>query len=161
MRLADVTEITVSKSCVDTVYSHLRRSGREGYEGLALWVGHQDGGRFQVTRAIVPEQIQRRTPDGVCVILASDALHKLNVLLYKEKLTLLAQIHSHPGRAYHSSTDDAYAVATTVGCLSIVVPNFGRQDFDPSQVATYRLSADARWVEVPGQQARQLIRVEG
>ncbi len=160
MRLADVAEIGVPRYCVDEVVTHLRLAGRGGHEGLGLWVGRHEGARFQVTKAVVPRQIHRRTPDGVCVILAADALHELNVWLFKEKLSLIAQIHSHPGRAYHSSTDDAYAIATTIGCVSIVVPDFARDDFDVGRAATYRLDGQAHWVGVPPAHARRLIRVE-
>jgi hypothetical protein len=37
---------------------------------------------------------------------------------------LRAQIHSHPGTAYHSSIDDAYPAVRSPGFVSIVVPNF-------------------------------------
>ncbi len=143
--LAAVTTVTVPRACVEEIQSHLRHVGTAGYEGLGLWVGHQDGERFEVTQAVIPNQKHRRTPDGVSVIVEGPELHRLNVWLYREKLTLMAQIHSHPGRAYHSDTDDAYAVATTVGCLSLVVPDFARRAFALRDVASYRLDAKARW----------------
>lgn len=161
MRVADVSEVVVPRSCIDDTYAHLRCAGLGGNEGLALWVGRQEGGRFSVTQAFIPKQRHIRTQDGVCVMLEADELHRMNVWLFKERLTLMAQVHSHPGRAYHSGTDDAYAVATTVGCLSIVVPDFASAPFDISRLATYRLDARARWIGVPPAEARRLIRVEG
>jgi hypothetical protein len=159
MKLADVSEVVVPRECVDEIVTHLRLVGRDGHEGLGLWVGRQVGPRFHVTATVVPKQTHKRTADGLCVILPGDALHELNVRLYKEQLSLIAQIHSHPGRAYHSDTDDAYAIATTVGCFSIVVPYFARDDFDISRVATYRLDEKARWMGVSPMQARRLIRI--
>lgn len=159
-RLAEVSEISVPRRCVNTIMNHLRGAGHDGHEGLGLWVGRPDGSRFDVTEALIPRQIHRRTEDGVCVILAPDGLHELNVWLYRHKLTLIAQIHSHPGRAYHSGTDDAYAVATTVGCVSIVVPNFARAAFEMARVATYRLNEQAQWVELPPARATTLVRIE-
>jgi proteasome lid subunit RPN8/RPN11 len=143
--LSGVTTVAVPRSSVDEIQAHLRRVGRDGYEGLGLLVGRQDGERFEVTQAVIPAQRHRRTSDGVCVIVEGPELHRLNVWLYRKKLTLVAQIHSHPGRAYHSDTDDAYAVATTVGCLSLVVPDFARRPFELRDVASYRLDAKARW----------------
>lgn len=160
MRVADVSEVVVPRTCLDDTYAHLRRAGLEGHEGLALWVGRQDEVRFNVSQAVIPKQRHIRTSDGVCVMLGADELHRINVWLFKEKFTIMAQVHSHPGRAYHSGTDDDYAVATTVGCLSIVVPDFARAPFDISRLAIYRLDARARWIGVSTAQARCLIRVE-
>ncbi|CDX14889.1 conserved hypothetical protein [Mesorhizobium sp. ORS 3324] len=135
----DVATVALPQLCVSRVQAHLRSVGQQGYEGMGLWVGLQQGQRFEVKEAIIPAQRHIRTIDGVCVIVPAEEFHRLNVLLYNRSLKLLAQIHSHPGRAYHSTTDDAYAVATTVGCLSLVVPNFAREPFDLARVAAYRL----------------------
>ncbi|MER8824502.1 Mov34/MPN/PAD-1 family protein [Mesorhizobium sp. M0991] len=124
---------------------------------MGLWVGVQQGQNFDVTEAVIPAQRHVRTSDGVSVIVPAKELHRLNVWLYRRGLKLLAQIHSHPGRAYHSTTDDAYAVATTVGCMSLVVPNFAREPFDLVRVAAYRLDGEANWSEVrPAALARMI-----
>lgn len=157
--LKDVVTIALPQDCVSKVQAHLRYVGRQGHEGMGLWVGVQQGEHFQVTEAVIPAQRHIRTSDGVCVIVPAEELHRLNVWLYKRGLKLLAQLHSHPGRAYHSATDDAYAVATTVGCLSLVVPNFAREPFDLGEVAAYRLDGKANWIEVPPAALARMIRV--
>lgn len=96
----------------------------------------------------------------MCVVTGPEELHRINVWLYREKLTLMAQIHSHPGRAYHSSTDDEYAVATTVGCLSLVVPDYARAPFDLVRTASYRLDATGVWRPLSAAQAQRLIVIE-
>ena len=159
MPLADVTTLCVPRDCVAEVHAHMRRVGRDGSEGLGLWVGRQDGVRFDVTRAVIPAQRHIRTGDGVCVVTDADELHRINVWLYRERLTLIAQIHSHPGRAYHSDTDDAYAIATTVGCFSLVVPDFAAAPFDLARVATYRLDARGTWKGLSAAQVRLAIMI--
>ena len=161
MTLAEVRRVLVPTSCASAVETHLRAVGRQGYEGLALWVGRQQGDIFRVSETVIPEQNHISNADGVCVIVEGGALHRLNVRLYKEGLTLLGQIHSHPGRAYHSGTDDAYAIATTVGCLSLVVPDFGRAPFTVSRCATYRLDAGGRWRPLSARDAAVLIAIGG
>jgi len=160
-RLSDVTKITVPRSCVEQVHAHLRRVGAHGHEGLGLWVGGQNGPSFRVSQALIPAQRHIRTADGICVITGPEELHRINVWLYKQRLVLIAQIHSHPGRAYHSSTDDAYAVATTVGCLSLVVPNFAREPFELRRAASYRLDGRGTWREVAARDVERLIEIEG
>ncbi|MGX9182208.1 Mov34/MPN/PAD-1 family protein [Mesorhizobium sp. BHbdii] len=151
--------VVLPQHCVSKVQAHLRSVGRQGHEGMGLWVGDQQGQYFNVTEAVIPAQRHVRTSDGICVIVPADELHRLNVWLYKRGLKLLAQIHSHPGRAYHSTTDDAYAIATTVGCLSLVVPNFAREPFDLARIAAYQLDAKANWSEVPSAALARMIKI--
>jgi hypothetical protein len=159
MRLADVRSVRVPRSCADAVHAHMRAVGRNGFEGIGLWAGRQVGDTFTVEEAVIPAQKHIRTEDGVCVITGPEELHRLNVWLYRKKLSLIAQIHSHPGRAYHSSTDDQYAVATTVGCFSLVMPDFATGPFAIDRLASYRLDASGAWRGIPTSQAARLITI--
>ncbi|MET4221177.1 hypothetical protein ABIB00_006412 [Bradyrhizobium sp. LB14.3] len=160
IRIADVTALSVPRNCVDELHTHLRKVGRDGHEGLGLWVGRQAGHHFQVFKTLIPAQRHIRTGDGVCVVTGPEELHRINVWLYTEKLALIAQIHSHPGQAYHSSTDDEYAIATTVGCLSFVVPNFARAPFDLGNIASYRLDGRGVWRALTAGEAALMISIE-
>jgi Prokaryotic homologs of the JAB domain len=160
MRLVDVEKVVVKRRDAQIVHKHLRDVGRQGYEGLGLWVGRQNGPVFQVDQAVIPAQRHIRTADGVCVITGAEELHRINVWLYRNGLSLIAQIHSHPGRAYHSSTDDEFAVATTVGCFSLVVPDFASGVFDIGRLASYRLDGSGHWREIAPSRAAQTIVIE-
>jgi hypothetical protein len=159
MSLSEVTEITVPRRCIETIHRHLRTVGAQGYEGLGLLVGRQVDQRFDVTEAVIPAQRHIRTADGVCVSLDAEELHRLNVWLWQNKVKLLAQIHSHPGRAYHSDTDDAYAIATSIGCLSLVIPNFAIAPFELGTTASYRLDDEGKWREIRRTDISRLITI--
>lgn len=159
--LTDVRTINVPRTAIAALEQHLRAVGRQGHEGLGLWVGVQAGPRFDVRRTLIPAQRHIRTTDGVCVAIGPEELHRLNVWLYKQGLALVAQIHSHPGRAYHSGTDDANAVATAAGSLSLVVPDFASAPFDLATTAVYRLDGAGRWREVRPTGVPLLITVTG
>ncbi len=159
MRLVDVSRVVVPRNCVEQVQGHLRSVGRDGHEGLGLWVGTQDGSRFTVHEALIPAQRHIRTGDGVCVVVGPEELHRINRWLFERRLTLVAQIHSHPGRAYHSSTDDAFAVATRVGCLSLVVPDYATGPIEFGTTATFRLDASGRWRGIRTRDVHRLIEI--
>lgn len=127
---------------------------------MLLWAGQADGSIFCVTTLIVPQQRGLRTPDGVCVVVDGDELHRINVHLFKNKLRLIAQIHSHPTEAYHSDTDDAYAIATTIGCFSLVIPDFARDNFSFKKCAIYRLSELGRWSPVHPSNINMIFQVQ-
>ncbi|MBA3242579.1 MAG: Mov34/MPN/PAD-1 family protein [Acidobacteria bacterium] len=159
--LLHVLRVHVPAEFAREAQEHLASVGRQGHEGFALWVGVLEGEIFHVRRTVIPAQRGLRFEQGVCVRVDGDELHRINVYLYQEGLRLMAQIHSHPTEAYHSETDDTYPIATTLGSLSLVVPDFARDPFSLARCAVYRLLPPAEWVELPGKEAEQLIILEG
>jgi len=57
-------------------------------------------------------------------------VNRLSVRLYDEHLSMVAQIHTHPGGAFHSSRDDGLPFMWKRGFVSIVLPNFGRDGIE-------------------------------
>jgi hypothetical protein len=157
---SSVKEVRVPKSIAEETQSFLRAVGRTQREGMVLWVGDALGDRFDVTHLLIPKQHGVRSDNGVCVVVDGDEMHRINVELFKSKLKLIAQIHSHPTDAYHSETDDQFAIATTVGCLSLVVPDFAEGDFRLTDCAVYRLQRNGEWKHLPPNRAAELIQIQ-
>lgn len=155
-----VESVRVPRELALETHARLRQIGRRNSEGLVLWAGVTQGKVFFVTHLRVPEQIGIRTHDGVLVAVGAEELHRLNVWLYEEGLTLVAQIHSHPTDAYHSQTDDALPIVTTIGGLSLVVPFFARNPFSLDEYAVYRLTPDVAWSGLSADEVSKLIVVE-
>ena len=59
------------------------------------------------------------------------------------------QVHTHPGRAFHSATDDRFPIVHLPGFLSLVIPNFGLGPvtFDGAYLAELTETGD--WKKVP------------
>lgn len=157
--LADVAELRVPLNVLMDGYEFMRSAGRLQLEGMVLWVGKQRDSTFTVSELIIPKQKGLRTADGVCAVVEADELARLNMHLYRNSLELVAQVHTHPTVAYHSSTDDAYAIATTAGSFSIVVPNFAAANYALAHCAVYRLSSVGKWLEVDESKAPNRIMV--
>jgi len=146
--LAAVTTVHLARTVLDQTVDALRAYGRSGNEGFALWLGTITEGVAHVERCFVPEQNSIQNETGVGYFVDTQTLFALNRYLSERKLRLIAQVHSHPTEAYHSSTDDAYAVVTTEGGFSLVVPFFARGAARIPAWAVYRLR-QGRWVAVP------------
>ena len=155
----DVSEVRVPRSVVEEANSHLRKVGQLGLEGFSLWAGKHRGERFLVESNIVPVQEGHRSSSGVYVSVGSRELHRINVWLFENSMTLIAQLHSHPTEAYHSDTDDAFPIATTVGSLSIVIPDYAREPFSLIRSAVYRLIPDHGWVFMPPNEVTKLVTI--
>lgn len=137
----------------------LRLAGEKHCEGIALWVGYTDGTVFQVTNLLIPRQAGVHTESGVCAVIEGAELRRIGMELYKANRELFAQIHSHPTEAYHSETDDEFAIVTTMGGLSLVVPDFAVRPFDLDDYASYRLSEQGIWDEMNPRDVTRLIEI--
>ena len=157
--LLGVRTVAVPKALAIEAYDHLRKVGRQGLEGFALWAGTIDGEITRVTHTIIPAQQGRRSATGVSVSVGPDELHRINVWAYEHQVRLIAQIHSHPTDAYHSDTDDAYAVVTTAGSLSLVFPDFASRPFSLDDCAVYQLTPEGRWSMLSVVEVLKLIKI--
>lgn len=139
----------------------LRTFGEQECEGLVLWLGHvkRDNTKY-IERILVPPQESIKSEDGVGYFVTSETLFSLNKLLSNTGLRLLAQVHSHPGRAYHSAADDRYCIVTTEGGFSIVVPNFGFGPANLYQWAIYQLTKGA-WEKLSLRTVKTMFSTEG
>ena len=158
MTLEEVRHFRVPRTLVAGAEKALREAGRAGFERFALWSGRIEGDAFAAKSLVVPHQTAYKLETGVCVRVASEELHRLNLWLFEQRETLAVQIHTHPTDAYHSETDDMYPIATQAGALSIVVPDFCRRGLFVHDTATYRLSRRG-WDELAPPEARSLIKV--
>lgn len=154
-----INRIVLPKEIANETQLFLRRAGATGNEGMALWVGIAEQPAFRITDLLIPRQHGIRRSDGVCVVVDAQEMLRINMELFHAQRRLIAQVHSHPGRAYHSEMDDEEAIANTIGSLSLVVPDFATRDFTLSECAIYRLRIDGTWVTVSRAAAAQLIQI--
>lgn len=100
--------------------TNLKNHGSQGHEGMVLWTGVKSDHEAIVRSCIHPRQICT----AVSYDIPLDESQALNIILANKKEVILAQVHSHPGAAFHSSRDDAMPFTYTVGFFSLVIPNF-------------------------------------
>jgi hypothetical protein len=110
--------------------------GHGGREDVLYWAGVELKDTWLVSTWITP---QAHTSRGSFV---TSAVANANVISYlsKHRLTLLVQVHTHPGhRVDHSLGDDTGAYMAFEGFLSIVVPHYGQRGILPfSQCGVHR-----------------------
>jgi len=157
-RLRDIEQFVVGSDLVEATVESLRKFGSHHLECLVLWLGKIEGTRAFVVQALTPVQESISSENGVGYFVTGETLFLLNRCLSETGLRLLAQVHSHPTDAYHSDTDDQYAIVTAEGGLSLVVPNFGNGPTDPMCWAVYRLSG-GEWIELSSEQCNQMLMV--
>jgi len=138
--------IKVGRSVVASTIERLQAGGHIGHERAVLWLG---SGTDRIDELYEPRQRTRADQfyfDG-------QSMQMLFAHLREKRLRVLAQVHSHPGRAFHSEADDEWAIVRHAGALSLVLPRFAHEatvDNFLSLAATYVLSTRNDWEETPG-----------
>lgn len=152
-----INRIFLPRECIDLTYEHMRKAGAQGLEGAALFFGQSKDAEFRIRYAVIPSQKALSIEEGLLYSIPPEEIYRINRWMYQKNLEMIAQIHSHPGRAYHSPTDDAYAIVTRIGGLSIVVPNFAKDEPAVSDWAVYRLVGQQQWEELSeGEKSEQI-----
>lgn len=153
-----ITQICCPLAVVDHTLTILHAGGGRRCEALALWLGRRRDGRIEVVEAYEPPyrssiDFFHITPDGMRAVMAH---------LRQRRLFICAQVHSHPGPAFHSKADDEWAIVRHEGALSLVLPHFASSTTPANfldQAATFRLAAGDRWIEVPGPELNNLLEI--
>jgi hypothetical protein len=156
--LAAVESVRLTRAALVETVRALQDFGAQGNEGLVLWLGNIEDTVATIQGVLVPPQESIRSEDGVGYFVTTETLFHLNRFLSEKRLRLIAQVHSHPTEAYHSDTDDRYAIVTTEGGFSLVVPYFARAAHTLPEWAVYRLQ-QGQWLELSPRDTQQIFRV--
>ncbi len=140
--------LIVGERLLEQSLTTLRLCGEGSRECMLFWLAACDGCEQVVEVAHLPHAATH----GSCEI-DGRALNGLWRRLATEDLRIVAQVHTHPGAAFHSRTDDQFPVLPRVGLLSLVVPNFALTEFDPSECFLGRLEADGSWTQLDPERA--------
>ena len=134
-------------STIDETLTYLHVGGTMKCETVVLWLGTVRDGIAEVREVYRPEQ----KVDIDFFLIPQESMRAIMGRLKVTRFQILAQVHSHPERAFHSKADDTWAVIRHVGAVSIVIPYFSKDTVSATfgeRAATYQLDASDHWIEV-------------
>jgi hypothetical protein len=127
----------------------LRERGVQRREGYVVWVGEMTD--RAVVRDVWPVSARG---DAAHALVAFDDVVALAERVHSAGWAILAQVHSHPGVAFHSEIDDDHPVSHQLGFISIVVPDFAANSPRVGW-AYYEHLGRGRWRELAGDELRR------
>ncbi len=157
--LTHIDKITISKQHISEAFDFLNYAGKKRVEAVSLFAGYEEGNTFHIKEVVIPKQLSYILEQGLMYAVEGEELHRINVWLYENNLKLIAQIHSHPSEAYHSSADDRFPIVDTYGGVSIVVPDFANGKIDLNDWAIYRLSLKKTWEKLTNKEIKSLFQI--
>jgi hypothetical protein len=121
-------------------FEAFRACGRGTRECVVFWTGPH-GAPDLVDRVVHPEHVSGSGGYALDI----DWLKRFWLWLYNERRSVRAQVHTHPGAAFHSSTDDGFPMVQSAGFLSLVIPNYGLGEITLEDAALYELADHGAW----------------
>jgi hypothetical protein len=110
--------LKVAGDVLPATFKFLRDCGRGECECAVYWTGPSTDGAVDD----VEHPVHARSALGYEV--ESSWLTDFWKRLAAAKRSVKAQIHTHPGEAFHSASDDCWPIVSQAGFISIVLPNF-------------------------------------
>src|SRR5438105_1926108 len=132
----------VPKRVLKLTFDHFRKCGRGWRECQTLWTSSWNTVE-EITDVVHPKH--RAHVGGFEV--QSDWLTSFWLELAERNEGVRVQVHTHPGEAFHSATDDSYPIVHSPGFLSLVIPRFAEGDIGFEEAFLAVLGQDGRFRE--------------
>jgi hypothetical protein len=146
------TALRISRSLFQETFAKLRDCGVGARECQVLWVGpwsEQD---------LVGEVVHPRHMGHFGGFKLDDPwLTQFWLELANRSWGIRAQVHTHPGTAFHSQTDDDYPIVRTTGFLSLVIPRFAQGNVTLAGTYLCEVQDDGSWLEVDARDRLSII----
>lgn len=133
----------ISLAQLQETFLELRRCGNGVHECQVLWVSSWTEPRI-ITEVVHPQHVA--TPFSFD--LNERWLVKFWGQLGQTGKGVRVQVHTHPGGAFHSRTDDDWPLVHTPGFLSLVIPRFAMGEISLEDAYLAELQGNGGWRRV-------------
>lgn len=124
----------------------LRRRGGNRRESGAFLLGRLDEQGGAICEFVFYDDIDPGALSRGYVHLAGTALNKVWQFCAETGLEVLADVHTHPGRANQSPSDQEHPMVAIRGHIALIIPDFARSTLNLSAVGVYRHLGARNWI---------------
>lgn len=131
------------RAIMERTFARFRECGQGRQECQVLWVGPWQ------TPDLIAEAVHPKHKAHIGGFVLDDRwLNEFWGKLGDTNSGIRVQVHTHPGEAFHSETDDAYPIIHKPGFLSLVISNFGLGPVGFTDAYLTEIQPDGRWKQV-------------
>ncbi len=137
-------KLLITYACISSLELSLAPELRKKHEGVAYLLGRTDGSH---TIAVATYRPRAETSPGSFVV-ESSAMVAVVQAAARYSLQIVAQVHTHPGVAYHSAGDIEGARIRYPGYSSLVLPDYGSHLPSLDGAVAYMFSNTDKWTQL-------------
>jgi hypothetical protein len=147
-----VTTLRLPAALLSESFAQLRACGASRHECVVYWCAAVDEPDL-LTRVVHP--VHHAGPAWYEV--DSAWVTEFFLQLRHDRQTVRVQVHTHPGPAGHSGTDDQFSLVPATGFLSLVIPRFAAGRIGLQDTHLGRMQPTGTWSRV---EPEGVLRVE-
>ncbi|GAM03600.1 Mov34/MPN/PAD-1 family protein [Novosphingobium sp. MBES04] len=137
--------------------AELDRRGERRHEAGAFLLGTRTGDLREVQDAVFYDELDPEAyKSGVCILHAS-AFAALWSMCRARGLTVVGDVHTHPGSAFQSEADRTNPMVAREGHIAIIVPNFAMGRPATATLGVYEYRGDHTWIDHSGGSAIRFL----
>ena len=133
------------------------------------WKGRRESGAFLLGRPadaparicdfVLYDDLDPHSLDTGIIRFDGRYFGKLWSICRERRLTIVADVHVHPGGSAQSASDKAHPMVTQAGHLALILPQFARAPMRREEIGIYRYLGDQAWHTVPRAQRRAFFHI--
>jgi len=137
--------------------AELHRRTQRRHESGAFLLGHDHGVRRAAVDVVFYDDLDPAAyASGVCILHAG-AFAKLWAICRTRKLSVVADIHTHPGTAFQSEADRTNPMVAQPGHIAIIVPGFAASPVGYEDLCIHEYQGEHRWAERSHRRCRRFV----
>ena len=138
----------------------LRERGRNcSRESGAFLLGYRHHGTARIVDFVLYDDLDPHALDSGIVRFDGRFFGELWAICKARGLTVVADVHVHPGRCGQSDSDRNHPMISRAGHIALIIPRFATGSPRPRDVGVYRYLGGKRWATVPSSQRRRFFHV--
>ena len=143
-------ELSVSWFVWRRLLTGLRERGRNrSRESGAFLLGRRNGGRAHITAFVLYDDLDPHCLDTGIVRFDGRHFGSLWDHCRQRDLSVIADIHVHPGGSGQSESDRHYPMISRAGHLALILPGFAAPPVRIGSVGVYRYLGGKKWETIP------------
>lgn len=153
-------EISCSWLLWQRLVARLRERGcAASCESGAFLLGYREDGRARIVDFILYDDLDPHALDTGIVRFDGRHFGKLWDICKRRNLSVVADVHVHPGGSGQSDSDRAHPMISRAGHVALILPEFARPPVRTETVGIYRYLGNKTWDAVAPQARRDFLHI--
>jgi proteasome lid subunit RPN8/RPN11 len=128
-------------------------------ESGAFLLGYRKGGCARIVDFILYDDLDPHALDTGIVRFDGRYFGDLWDLCKGRGLSVVADVHVHPGDPGQSDSDRAHPMISRAGHIALILPNFARSPVRTKTIGMYRYLGNKSWDAVPARARRTFLHI--
>ena len=158
--LAPKHELSCSWFVWHRLLRDLRRRGhRKSRESGAFLLGYRQDGKARIVDFVLYDDLDPHCLDTGIVHFDGRYFGDLWAICQSRGLSVVADIHVHPGDSAQSESDRAHPMISKAGHLALILPRFASRPVRRVSTGIYRYMGSKRWMTISPQHRRAFFHI--